>query len=92
MLSKPTVYDSATYWQAYYLRGEGRTRARDGYVCYAPGCPSNAASYGAGWGTTEREALLAAKYWANQAPWVRVVPASRAPAYARDEAEVRCRT
>jgi len=84
-LPAPTVHDPATYWQAVGLGGEGRTRAGD-YVCYAPGAPSNSASYGPGRGATEREALLAACYWANQAARIRVVPARQAPQWAIDQA------
>jgi hypothetical protein len=86
-LPKPTVHDSATYWQAYHLGGEGRTRAKGGYICYAPGCPGNSANYHPGWGGTEREALLAACYWSNQAACVRVVPVGRAPQWAIEQAE-----
>ena len=67
-------------------------RARNGYVCYATaGCPSNSASYGPGSGDSPREAAQAATYWANQAPWVRVVPWSRAPCWAIDWAGERSR-
>lgn len=84
-LPKPTAHDCATYWQAYYLGGEGRTRASS-YVCYAlRGYPSNKAGSHPGRGATEREALLDACYWAGQSPWVRVVPESRAPQWALEE-------
>lgn len=74
-----TIHDPATYSMALGLEGEGRSRAQT-YVCYAvQGCPSNAAYYGPGQGSTEKEALLNACYWANQAPYVRVVPISKAP-------------
>ena len=83
---RPPIHsDPVTYQMAYYLPGAGRTRA-NWYICYAPGCPSNASGGSAGGGATERDALLAATYWANQAPWIRVVPASRAPRWAIDEA------
>ncbi len=79
-LATPTIDDPATYWQAYHLDGEGRTRARYGYVCYAlEGCPVNGHNSRPGFGTTEREALLDACYWSNQDPWVVVVPVSRVP-------------
>jgi hypothetical protein len=84
-LPTPTVHDPATYWQAVGLGGEGRTRAGD-YVCYAPGAPSNGSSYGPGRGATERQALLAACYWANHASRIRVVPARQAPQWAIDQA------
>jgi len=78
-IRKPTVHDCATYWMAYSLKGHGRCRA-NAYVCYAlRGCPSNAAGSHPGRGHTEREALLDATYWVNQAPWIRVVPESKAP-------------
>jgi len=85
-MRKPDIYDSATYSLAYYLNGEGRQRAGD-YVCYAPGAPPNAARWHAGRGPTERQAALAATYWANQAALVRVVPISRAPRWAIEEAD-----
>ena len=80
-LSPPIHSDPVTYQMAYYLHGEGRTRA-NWYICYAPDCPSNASHYGAGGGATERDALLNATYWPNQAHCIRVVPASRAPRWA----------
>lgn len=92
-LPAPTVHDPVTYWRAYHFGGQGRSKARGGYVCYAPGAPSNGMASHPGWGKTEREALLAACYWSNQSPWVRVVPVSKAPRWALEEcamnAEVR---
>jgi len=86
-LPKPTIHDPVTYWSAYHLGGEGRTRAKRGYVCYAVrGCPTNTAHSHAGVGATEREALLAATYWSNQAGFIRTVPASHAPDWAIEEA------
>lgn len=89
-LPVPTVHKPATYWQAYGLNGEGRTRAGD-YVCYAPGAPTNSAFYGPGRGVTERGALLAACYWNNQAHCIRVVPTKRAPKWAIEQADNRSR-
>jgi len=63
-------------------------RARGGYVTYlvSPELHTNAAPSHAGWGETREEAYAAAFYWANQAPWVRTVPVSRAPRWAVEEA------
>lgn len=80
-LPKPTIHDPASYWRAYHLGGEGRTRAEQ-YVCYLrEGAPSNSYSSKIGIGSTERESLLDATYWSNQAPWAEVVPLSKAPAW-----------
>jgi hypothetical protein len=79
------LYSPYTVTLADSLPAAGR--ARGGYVCYATaGYPSNAAPSHAGQGDSPREAAAAATYWANQAPWVRVVPASRAPQWAVEEA------
>lgn len=83
-LPTPTVRDPITYWMAHGLKGPGRTRARGGYICYAPNCPDNLSAYYPGWGPTERDALLNACYWSNQAPLIRVVPLARAPKWAVD--------
>lgn len=77
----PDIHDPATYWEAYYLDGEGRTSAKGGYVCYATTDASNAAHSNHGSGRTERKALLEACYWGNQ-PY-RVVPLSKAPKWAQ---------
>jgi hypothetical protein len=85
-IPKPKAHDPATYWMAHGLRGEGRMTARNGYVCYVlAGCPTNGAGSHPGAGSTERDALLDACYWSNQAAWIRVVPTSRAPNWALDE-------
>lgn len=82
---KPTVHDPVTFSMAYYLDGDGRARAEGGYVCYAlVGAPTNSAGSHPGQGPTERAALLDACYWANQAPWIRVVPVKRAPRWVLD--------
>lgn len=83
------IYASVTANMAAGMKDEGRTRAKHGYICYAPGCPSNAASYGAGYGATEKEAIENATYWANQAAWIKVVPYNKAPQWACTEAAVR---
>ncbi len=64
--------------------------SRYGYVAYlARGAPSNAANTRPGFGATPTEAIQASCYWANQMPWVRVVPANRAPRWARRSKEAR---
>jgi len=84
-LKKPTAYDPATYWRAYYLT-KNRDRSASGYVCYViRGCPDNTGHCRAGWGKTERDALLSASYWGNQDPYIRVVPYSKAPAWVIEE-------
>lgn len=85
-LPRPKSSDPVTYWMAYDLHGPGRTRSRGGYICYAPRCPSNRADYYPGYGSTERDALLAACYWANQVPFIRVVPLAKAPKWAVEQA------
>ena len=47
---------------------------------------TNSAASHAGWGRTKEEAQAEALYWANQLPWVRTVPLSRAPQWAIAEA------
>jgi hypothetical protein len=71
---------------AYHMNGDGRTRAKGGYVCYAVKPPSNRANYYPGWGKTERDALLNACYWTNQGPCIRVVPLAKAPVWAIERA------
>lgn len=80
--------DPITYAMACALPDrEGRKRAASGYVCFVlKGCPLNAASCHAGYGATEWDALMNACYWANQYGWVRVVPLSRAPKWAIEQA------
>jgi len=58
------------------------------YVAYLPqpDLHTNAAPSHAGWGRTREEAEAESTYWANQRPWVRIVPASRAPLWALEEA------
>ena len=81
-----TVYSSATAWAAAALAGEGRTRSKDGYICYATSdAPSNAGASYPGFGFTEKQAFLNACYWSNQMPWVRIVPYSKAPLWAQEE-------
>jgi hypothetical protein len=56
-----------------------------GYIAFAArGAPSNAADSYPGFGATPTEAIRDACYWANQMPWVRVVPANRAPRWAQE--------
>lgn len=54
------------------------------YICYLtdPDQHTNAAASWPGYGETKAEAERNARYWANQLPWVRTVPASRAPRWA----------
>lgn len=57
------------------------------YITYLiAGAPSNAASTHIGVGYTREESERTALYWANQQPWTRTRPFSRAPAWAREEA------
>lgn len=67
----------------------GRRLAKNGYVTYLPHpeCHSNSAASYAGWGKTPEESFAEACYWANQAPFVVTVPASKAPRWAVDEAD-----
>lgn len=66
-----------------------RTLARNGYVAYLrdPHLHTNAAASGPGSGPTPQDAMRAATYWANQLPWVCVVPWDRAPKWAREQAK-----
>lgn len=58
--------------------------AKGGYVTYLPHSErhSNSAPSYPGWGETPEESYANAQYWANQAPFVRTVPASKAPRWA----------
>lgn len=60
------------------------------YIHYLPAeeqkWHSNKAASHPGIGRTVAEARENACYWANQAPWTRTVPVSRAPRYAIDAA------
>jgi hypothetical protein len=66
----------------------------NGYITYLvnPDQHTNAASSWPGYGDTREESQRNAKYWANQQPWVRTVPLSRAPrwaiAHAKDAAVI----
>ena len=59
---------------------------------------SNSYSSHPGWGETKEESVKCSLYWANQLPWVKTVPASKAPKWARLAArtprwiELDCRT
>jgi len=78
------VYDAPT-WSAD-LPMPRRLAAR-GYVAYlSANGPSNAATTRPGFGRTPTDAIRASTYWANQLPWVRVVPFDRAPRWAREAA------
>ena len=63
-----------------------KRKAEGGYYCYLPNPEqhTNAASSHVGWGETQREAAEAALYWANQAPWAVVRPASKTPAWDKE--------
>lgn len=86
---KISIHDPYTVTLARGLRerSQNQARAKDGYICYATlRAPSNAASSHPGFGMTPADAAEAARYWANQAPWVRIVPLSRAPDWAVEQA------
>jgi len=70
---------------AQSLPDSGRASA---YVCYAlRGHPGNTAPQHPGIGDTPRQAAQNACYWVAEAAWVRVVPISKAPAWAIEDAE-----
>lgn len=48
---------------------------------------TNTAATHAGMGDTREEAIANSRYYANQGPWTRTVPISRAPRWAVEEAE-----
>ena len=52
-----------------------------------PALHPNRADSHAGIGATPEEAEAAALYWANQRPFVKTVPRSKAPVWAIEEAE-----
>ena len=47
---------------------------------------TNRAAYHAGWGRTKNQSKAEGLYWNNQLPYVRTVPASKAPRWALEEA------
>lgn len=57
-----------------------------GYIAYLPQpwLYTNTSYSGPGYGDTPQEAMRAATYWANQITWVKVVPANKAPKWARE--------
>lgn len=58
------------------------------YITYLkhPELHTNSGFSGPGIGETPEESRANATYWANQDPWVVTVPASRAPAWAQQQA------
>ncbi len=82
-----SIHDPYTLTLAESQPDHGRANA---YICYASiDAPTNGAGYGPGIGSTPKAACLAATYWANQSAHVRVVPISKAPRWAIEEAEQR---
>lgn len=79
----PVTQQPGTYMAAASPRP--RRLATGGYITYAThGFPSNAAGSHPGWGATPEASVVDAAYWANQAPWVTTVRASRAPKAVRE--------
>lgn len=69
-------------------------KAASSYIEFLPNASRhlNSAQSHAGIGRTRDEATKNAQYWANQNPYTRVVPISRAPQWAIDEAVEALRT
>lgn len=90
-LRPPTPHSPWSYWRAYHMDGEGRSRA-DAYLCFVGGAHRGPLPDYPGIGATERQALLAACYWPEQRPHVRVLTAYKAPQWLRAVAERHART
>lgn len=57
------------------------------YITFLPNPEIHSNSYETypGYGRTKEESVKNSLYYSNQLPWVKTVPASKAPKWARDE-------
>jgi hypothetical protein len=90
-LRPPTPHSPWTYWRAYHMDGEGRTRGNS-YLCFVGGAHRSPLPDYPGIGATERQALLAACYWPEQRAHVRIATVRKAPQWLRAVAERHART